>query len=260
MLASACQTAIAVRFLLLAISTLTTPILLAGDPQFCREQLVDCWSKYISETAQDGDILFALGDARVAGGFFRFSKFFAKLTDSKFSHTGLLSHENGRVFVYDMTPEGTRRTCIHCYMAKEHLACFAIKRLKPEHRSCIPAAIDYCKNVHATSVPFDLKFKEDDTSLYCTEMTEKSFRAGGIVLSEPVRIDCLPRYRRCRCMAGLCRMVGGIQPCERVFIPGNDNIGLWSSPCLDLICEADDPLEDVIRKTRESDKLESCPH
>ena len=53
--------------------------------------------------------------------------------------------------------------------------------------------IRFCRETYQRQVPFDYNLDPDDTALYCVEMTEKAFRAAGLVLSEPVRLKDMER-------------------------------------------------------------------
>ena len=49
------------------------------------------WDQWGRKVLRDGDILFRLGDARLAHGYFKISQFLAKASNSKFSHTGIVA-------------------------------------------------------------------------------------------------------------------------------------------------------------------------
>ena len=42
-------------------------------------------------------------------------------------------------------------------------------------------------------MPFDYQLSDDDSALYCVEMTEKAFRSAGIELSKPIRLGDMER-------------------------------------------------------------------
>ena len=136
---------------------------------------------------RDGDVVFRLGDARVLWGFFPLSRFIARATGSRFSHTGVVAVERGEPVVYDCAATGIQRRPFAFWM-QDNIGAFGLKRLKPEQRHRIPGALAYCRRVFEAQVPFDRGFRPDDDRLYCTELVEKAFRSAGLPLSEPVRI------------------------------------------------------------------------
>jgi hypothetical protein len=116
-----------------------------------------------------------------------------------------------------------------------------VKRLKPEHRHHIPGVIGYCRQVFEQEVPFDFAFRQDDSALYCLELTEKAFRSQGLALSEPVRIgdwEFLTSFPlTALLMPGATRLVVGrpITLEQPVYLPGNDRQGAWASPLLETV-------------------------
>jgi hypothetical protein len=71
--------------------------------------LMSNWSGWGRSVLRDGDILFRLGDARMARGMFPLSLFISRATRSPFSHTGIVAVEDGAPVVYDCTSVGVRR-------------------------------------------------------------------------------------------------------------------------------------------------------
>jgi hypothetical protein len=95
------------------------------------------WDKWGRQVLQDGDIVFRLGDARVLHGYFPMSRFYANASNSKFSHTGIVSWEQEGPVVYDTTGTGVARQPF-CVWILDNVGNFGVKRLKPEHRGAIP--------------------------------------------------------------------------------------------------------------------------
>src|SRR5580704_6879258 len=145
------------------------------------------WGPWGRQVLREGDIVFRLGDARIARGMFPLSRFIARSSGSRFSHTGIVAIEDGAPVVYDCSSEGVRRQPFEVWML-DCVGAMGVKRLKPEHRRHIPGVIGYCRGKFEQQVPFDIGFRPDDTALYCLELTEKAFRSQGLALSEPVRI------------------------------------------------------------------------
>lgn len=210
----------------------------AAAPARSREEELDAWAL---ENIETGDIVFLRCFVPVLAGTVDLARITATLTRSPYSHTGIASVEQERVWVYDTTRKtGPRRIPFSAYVMQDGLA-FGVKRLTPEYRPAIPEAIAYCREVHQKQIPFDRALQLGAERLYCTELTEAAFRSAGIVISSPVTIDELPGYAE---MPLSLRMVQSVSPLRRnppVYIPGNESIGLWASDKLELVYEADSP-------------------
>ena len=185
-----------------------------------------------------------MGDARAFFGLLRFSKISAAMCESRFSHTGMIIREKDGVFVYDMMPSGARRISFGEYLIEDRVEAFAIKRAKHEYRDKIPQAIAFCRKAFEQRIPFDKKFRPDNGRFYCSELTEASYRSAGQALSEPVRIDCFPRFHEYPLIIKFGRIISSLRPSQRVFLPGNESMGIWACPELDLVFEATDPYVD----------------
>lgn len=200
------------------------------------------WRDWGREHLKEGDILFRRGDARVLFGYFPFSRFLANCSGSKYSHTGIVAIEAGEPVVYDTTKAGVRRQPFAVWML-DNAGPFGVKRLRAAYRDHIPAVIAYCRKVYAEQVPFDFELGLEDRSLYCVEMTEKAFRASGLVLSEPIRLRDMEHASEFPlCMTGLrlCSHLALEKPLsldQPVFFPGNRRHGIWSAECLETVTE-----------------------
>jgi hypothetical protein len=214
---------------------------LAGQlPPLPTNAVMTQWGQWGRRVLRDGDIVFRLGDARVARGIFPLSQFIAGASASPFSHTGIIAFENGAPVVYDCSSAGVRRQPFEVWML-DCVGPMGARRLKPEHRGRIPGVIDYCRRMFEQQVPFDYGFRPDDTALYCVELTEKAFRSQGLALSQPVRIgdwEHLTDYPLTTFAflqaTGLLldRPIDLEQP---VYLPGNDRQGLWASPLMETV-------------------------
>jgi hypothetical protein len=198
------------------------------------------WDEWGRKNLQDGDIIFRLGDARVLFGFFPFSRFIAKASGSPFSHTGIVAVEHGDPYVYDTSYFGVQKQPLSVWML-DNIGPVGVKRLETRFQDRIPKVLAYCRRVFEAQVPFDYQLDLDDSALYCVEMTEKAFRAASLPLSEPIRLGD---------MENAADYVGRIlvfqylstwtlpRPLsleQRVFFPGNERHGIWSSPRLKTI-------------------------
>src|SRR5262245_13234774 len=219
------------------------------------------WGQWGRRVLRDGDIVFRLGDARVARGIFPLSRFIAVATGSSFSHTGIVALEQGTPIVYDCSWAGIQRQPFEVWML-DCVGSWGVKRLKPEHRGEIPGVLGYCRQKFEQQVPFDDGFRLDDAALYCLEMTEKAFRSQGLALSQPVRVGDWQHLSSYPLTAGaflygtglaLDRPITLEQP---VYLPGNESQGVWSSPLLVTVF-GPEPRRDGAGAPRKPDGL--CP-
>ena len=164
------------------------PHRLTGElPPLPTNAAMERWGNWGRSVLQSGDIVFRLGDARALRGVFPLSQFIAKATGSPFSHTGIVSVEDGSPVIYDCSSAGVQRQPFEVWML-DCVGTLGVKRLKPDYRRHIPGVIGYCRAKYERQVPFDFGFQMDDAALYCVELTEKAFRSQGLAISEPVRI------------------------------------------------------------------------
>jgi hypothetical protein len=202
------------------------------------------WQRWGREALRHGDIVFRLGDARVVRGLVPLSRFIAAATGSPFSHTGIVSIEDGSPVVYDCSSMGNQRQPFEIWML-DSLGAPGVKRLKPEHRHRIPGVIGFCRAAFERQVPFDFGFRMEDDSLYCVELTEKAFRSQGLALSEPVRIGDWEYLASFPLTAFLIPPVSGLvldRPItleQLVYVPGNERNGVWASPLLETVIGPD---------------------
>jgi hypothetical protein len=198
------------------------------------------WSAWGRKTLREGDIVFRLGDARIMRGSFPLSLFIARASGSPFSHTGIVSIEDGAPVVYDCALEGIQRQTFEVWML-ECVGQIGVKRLKAGRQHRIPGVIEYCRKVYEKQVPFDPEFRMDDAALYCVELTEKAFRSQGLALSEPVRIGDWENLADYSLTALAIPLLSGLfvenpisleQP---VYLPGNERHGVWASPLLETV-------------------------
>jgi hypothetical protein len=198
------------------------------------------WDRWGRQVLRDGDILFRLGDARIAKGYFPMSRWLANCSNSRFSHTGIVSIEEDGPVVYDTTRTGVARQPFAVWCL-DNVGCIGLKRLRPEHRHAIPKVMAYCHRVFDEQVPFDYELADDDKALYCVEMTEKAYRAAGIKLSDPVKVGDFERaaeYPLCLIGIGIASKYQLNRPLTAdtlVYLPGNERHGIWSAKQLTTI-------------------------
>jgi hypothetical protein len=203
-------------------------------PPIVATQHMARWHAWGAKILRDGDIVFRLGDARTARGYFRFSRWLAEASNSKFSHTGIVAIEEEGPVVYDSTRTSINRQPF-CVWALDNVGCIGVRRLKPEYQKSVPNVLAYCRKVFAEQVPFDYELSEDDSKLYCVEMTEKAFRAAGIKLSDPIKLGDMERASEYP-ITMLTLRIGSEYALEHpwtfdqlVYFPGNERYGIWSA-------------------------------
>lgn len=189
------------------------------------------WERWGKQVLQEGDIVFRRADARLLMGRFPFSRFTAKVTGSEFSHTGIVAIENGDVLVYDTTKAGVRKQPFAVWIL-DNAGAFGVKRLRPDRKSHAAGALRFCRDAFERQVPFDYDLALDDNALYCVEMTEKAYRASGLPLSQPVRLGDMENASRYPICIFAFLKFSNLTLEQRVFFPGNERHGIWSSPDL----------------------------
>lgn len=194
------------------------------------------WQDWATENLRSGDILFIQGKSRILMGLVNFSRICTELADSDFSHVALVSRENDGLVVYDTVIGGPRRIPFDEFVADRRVWKIAVKRLQPQHQRHVPGAIAYCRQAHQSKTKFDEDFQLNNDRLYCTELVELAFRHAGLPLSAPIRIDELPGYEQVsEPTKRLVQTATSIEMDQEVLLPGNETLGIWANPQLDLI-------------------------
>ena len=137
------------------------------------------WKHWAAAHLCSGDLVFVRGESRILFGLVNFSQLCTDVADSRFSHVGLVSREQDGVFVYDVVVGGPRRVRFDEFATDRQISLFAVKRLKPEYRVYIPAAIEYCRQVSTSNGRFDTELKLNNEHFYCSELIELSLSSCG---------------------------------------------------------------------------------
>lgn len=205
--------------------------------EFWNRRLSSDWSDWSDSVLQDGDIVFVQSEGNLIMGVIDFSKLTREVTDSPFTHMGMIAIENGQAMVYDTVVAGPGRKTFGQLMALPDVRGVAVKRLRPEYRQHIPGALAYCRRVHQLQIGFDKKLRLDNDELYCSELVELAYRSTGLQLSQPVRWDALPGFEEDSIPINAIRLASQAQPSDYVVVPGNDRLGIWASPVLELVLD-----------------------
>jgi hypothetical protein len=204
-------------------------------PRFYTARMA-AWADLGRRTIRTGDILFRLGQSNTPLGNL-VSGLVADVCDSPFSHDALAVWEGDTLYVYDAEREGIRKVPFDFWMLDVYGRSLVVKRLRPELRGAIPAALAYCEDAYRREVPYDTALRLDDERLYCSELIEKAFRSGGVCLSDPMPIRSLPRYRWYWLVGFLADRLTEYRVDEPIFVPGNERYGTFASPCLEAVYE-----------------------
>jgi len=199
-------------------------------PQAC------LWEEFARAHVRDGDVLFRLGRSRTLRGALT-SRFLADVSDSRFSHDGLARWEDGQLWVYDAESQGVRKVPFVFWMMDVSDGCFAVKRLRPHSQGAVPAALAYCEDAYRRQLPYNFWLRPGDGGLYCAELIENAFRAGGVALSEPLPVRRLPHYRRYVLLGLAVEALTPLRVDQPIYALGNAHYGAYGSPCLELVYE-----------------------
>jgi hypothetical protein len=193
------------------------------------------WQEWGRANLKNGDILFRRGDARLLFGYFPMSRFLANCSNSPFSHTGIVSFEEGEAFVYDMTKAGCRKQPLSVWVL-DNVGPFGVKRPKPSKQSCASSSVDFCRSIYERQPPFDYDLGLDDKAFYCMELTEKAYRSAGMKLSDPIRLGDMDRAPEFPICIFTFSVLTPLTLEQEAFFPGNEHNGIWSCRDLETVC------------------------
>ena len=215
----------------------------ANAARACGQIPVNCavpraaeWEELARTHIHTGDILFRRGKSCNLRGKLT-TQVLAGVNDGRFSHVGITCWEGDELWVYDVESEGVRKVPFVLWMLDVNGDDFAIKRVRPEYRHFIPAAMAFCDDAYQRHVGFNFSLSNDDRRFYCSEMVEKSFRSAGLHLTEPIPIWQMPGFRRYHILVPLVELFMGVDRNTPVFAIGNEHYGTWASPCLEPVYE-----------------------
>lgn len=193
------------------------------------------WDKWAHQNVQDGDIIFVQSRSNWIWWSIELSQLTQDVTDSLFTHVAIAAIEDGEIVLYDIDTPGPGRTRFGMMMANSQTAAVAIKRLRPEFQPYVPGALRYCRDVYASRVQFDKQLDLSNDRLYCAELIEVAFRSSGLELSQPTRWNSLPGLDKHPVAVWTIAWANETHPEAYVVVPGNDRIGIWASPGLELV-------------------------
>jgi hypothetical protein len=128
---------------------------------------------------RDGDVIFHESTSRQ-------SDMVRALTDSRWTHMGVVFQEkSGPVVLEAVSP--VKKTPLQAWIARGKGGRYVVKRLRDVDARLPPDVIERLRKVGDgwLGKPYDLRFRWDDESLYCSELVYKLFERGaGIRLGE----------------------------------------------------------------------------
>ncbi len=195
------------------------------------------WELWGRDHLRDGDLLFRMGNARAFFGLMPFSRFSAAVAASKYSHSGIVAMEEGEPVVYDTSAGGPQRQPFAIWLL-DAKGSFAVKRPAEPYQHHARGAVEFCRKAYRDQVPFDWNMTPGDDKFYCIELTQRAYASAGLNLSEPLRLDHLPRYHDFPKVVALMKVFTSMVPEQQAYVIGNNNLGIWSSPTLETVYEA----------------------
>jgi hypothetical protein len=108
------------------------------------------------------------------------------LTDSRWTHMGVIFNESAGTIVLEAVSP-VRKTPLEKWIAQGRDRRYVVKRLRSRDSRLSSDAVARMKKLGATWLgrPYDVRFRWDDQSLYCSELAYKLFdRAAGVRLGK----------------------------------------------------------------------------
>ena len=131
---------------------------------------------------RDGDLIFHESSSRQ-------SEMVRALTGSRWTHVGVVFKEKGQAFVFEAVSP-VKRTPFERFVARGRDGRYVVKRLRDADHRLTPEVVAKVRQLGASWLgrPYDLRFRWDDQSLYCSELVYKLFERGA-----GIRIGVLER-------------------------------------------------------------------
>lgn len=227
-------------------STVEQVVLKTWDTSASSAEQWDAWAANHLET---GDIVFIRSEIPVYGGVVDLADVVVRLQEGPYSHTGILVQTEAGPTIYDATRSVGVRQIPFSRFVGSYQREVGIKRLKAasDREAVIAQVVQFCEDAHRRQIPFDKRFELGEEALYCTELTVTAYRHAGVTLTEPIEACELPGYGRLSAIERQLQRLSPLGDHSHVYVPGNDEIGLWSSPWLEAVAAASTPNELIAR-------------
>jgi hypothetical protein len=121
---------------------------------------------------QDGDLIFQESTSQQ-------SEMVRALTDSRWTHMGVVFNEPSGLFVFEAASP-VRKTPLQKWIAHGRHRHYVVKRLRDADVRLSAATVAKMRKLGATWLgrSYDLRFRWDDQTLYCSELAYKLFDLG----------------------------------------------------------------------------------
>lgn len=136
------------------------------------------------------------------------------VTDSPYSHCGIVAKQHGRWIVYEAYGE-VSATPLRTFLLRGRGGGFAVYRLRSPYREHVSRTLECCTAYLGR--PYDIRYRLDDETIYCSELVYKAYRDAthGGQLGGLVRFGDM-NWRPYRSLIE--RVEGGAVPVDREMI------------------------------------------
>lgn len=150
----------------------------------------EAWENWGRNHLKNGDIIYISGNQYVLG--FNFSDYIKEISNSKYSHCGMICRFGDNIYVFDLDRGGYRKVPLSNFLSEYNDRHILIQRIDPEYEDVRICAIGYCWQQYMKNTPFDYSFRIDESKLYCAEAIINAFKSGRLLLAEPEIAGNLP--------------------------------------------------------------------
>jgi uncharacterized protein YycO len=184
-----------------------------------------------------GDIICRQGNAYLLGIWL--SGLISDLTQSKYSHASMVVEVGDKVVFAEVD------TDVYPLNASEWIKDSLgddLLVLRPKiSLEAVQKAVDSAKSILGIGHKFNFGFVPHPSKRYCVELIQEAYKEAGIDLCPQTRLNKMPGWRNWH---RLVLLLNGIKPTTSVWVVGNEEIGLLSSPILEVIKVIPKPIRD----------------
>ncbi len=122
---------------------------------------------YMKYQPKEGDLIFQ------PLPFGELTKVIEGVTDSLYSHVGILVKKDGTWYVREAIGK-VKDTNLYMWIARGRQSRFAVYQFKKEYQKFIPAVL--VESEKLLGLPYDFFYELDDEKIYCSELIFKSYK------------------------------------------------------------------------------------
>lgn len=193
--------------------------------------------KQMKEFIQPGDILCRQGNAYVLGIWL--SGLVSTLTKSKYSHASMVVEVSDKITLAEVD------TAVYPLDAsewvKDSLGDDLLVLRAKANLEAIKKAVESAKGILGRGHKFNFGFSPHPRKRYCIELIQEAYKEAGIDLCPQTQINKMPGWRSWH---RLVLLLNGLKPTTSVWVVGNKELGLLSSPMLEVIKVIPKPIRD----------------